>query len=110
MRIVFIPEPPHDAAQRSDLVRLLRDRSVLAAALVVVLAAGGWGLLEPLVPVNLTRAGVSTGLIGLIFTIATVMYGVASPFVDRIAERYGLRPTMVFGLLMTAVTLGPGAG
>ena len=105
VRIVVIPEPPRDAAQRSELGALLRDRSVLAAALVVVLAAGGWGLLEPLLPINLTRLGVSGFLIGLIFTVATIMYGVASPFVDRIAERYGLRPTMVFGLLMTALTL-----
>jgi multidrug resistance protein len=106
MRIVLIPEPPRAAAQRSDLGGLLRDRSVLAAALVVVLGAGGWGLLEPLLPANLTRvAGTSSGMIGLIFTISTVMYGVASPLVDHVAERWGLRPTMVFGLVMMTVSL-----
>ncbi len=107
MRIFLIPEPPRDAgSERSDLGGLLRDRSVLAAALVVVLGAGGWGLLEPLLPNHLTRvAGTSSAMIGLIFTISTVMYGVASPLVDRIAEKYGLRPTMVLGLFMMAGSL-----
>jgi multidrug resistance protein len=106
MRIVLIPEPPRDASERSDLGGLLRDRSVLAAALVVVLGAGGWGLLEPLLPAHLSRvAGTSSGMIGLIFTISTVMYGVCSPLVDQIAERYGLRPTMVLGLFMMAGSL-----
>lgn len=107
MRIFLIPEPPRDAGgERSDLGGLLRDRSVLAAALVVVLGAGGWGLLEPLLPNHLTRvAGTSSGMIGLIFTISTVMYGVVSPLVDRIAEKYGLRPTMVLGLFMMAFSL-----
>lgn len=73
MRIFLIPEPPRDGrSERSDLGGLLRDRSVLAAALVVVLGAGGWGLLEPLLPNHLTRvAGTSSGMIGLIFTIST---------------------------------------
>ena len=107
MRIFLIPEPPRAAgSERSDLGGLLRDRSVLAAALVVVLGAGGWGLLEPLLPNHLTRvAGTSSAMIGLIFTISTVMYGVASPLVDRIAEKYGLRPTMVLGLFMMAFSL-----
>jgi len=107
MRIFLIPEPPRDGrSERSDLGGLLRDRSVLAAALVVVLGAGGWGLLEPLLPNHLTRvAGTSSGMIGLIFTISTVVYGVASPLVDRIGEKYGLRPTMVLGLFMMAGSL-----
>jgi MFS transporter, DHA1 family, solute carrier family 18 (vesicular amine transporter), member 1/2 len=106
MRIALIVEPPREAGQRSDLVGLLRDRSVLAASVVVVLGAGGWGLLEPLLPSHLTRvAGASSAMIGLIFTISTATYGACSPFVDRVAARYGLRPTMVLGLFMMAGSL-----
>jgi hypothetical protein len=46
---------------------LFRDRAVLAAALVAVLIAGGWGLIEPNVPAFLiVEAGASSTVVGLL--------------------------------------------
>jgi MFS family permease len=55
MRLFLIVDPPRQVSEESKLKSVLRDRGVLAAALVVVLVAGGWGLVEPLLPHHLTQ-------------------------------------------------------
>jgi hypothetical protein len=37
------------------------DKSVLVAAAAVALVAIGWGIIEPLLPVQLIRSGVTPG-------------------------------------------------
>jgi MFS transporter, DHA1 family, solute carrier family 18 (vesicular amine transporter), member 1/2 len=106
MRWTLITEPPRQAGERPDLPGLLRDRSVWAAAGVVVLGVGGWGILEPLLPEHLERVShVSPGIVGLMFSVATLFYGLAAPLVEYSAERWGLRPTITAGLILMALSL-----
>jgi MFS family permease len=97
---------PRDAERPANLAQLFHDRAVLASALVLVLGVGGWGLLEPLLPNHLRRsASASAGTIGLLFTLATLSYGLCAPCVDRAAARWGLRPVMTAGLAAMALSL-----
>ena len=106
MRIALLVDPPRQVQERPDLAGLFRDRCVLLAGLVVVMGVGGWGLLEPLFPNHLFRvSNASPAVIGLLFTLATLFYGFSAPVVDRVAERWGLRPTMAGGLVLMAVSL-----
>jgi MFS transporter, DHA1 family, solute carrier family 18 (vesicular amine transporter), member 1/2 len=98
--------PPQNTERPAKLADLFRDRAVLAAALIVVLGVGGWGLLEPLLPNHLQRtAGASPGAIGFLFTLAILFYGLCVPCVDRATARWGLRPVMTAGLTAMALSL-----
>jgi MFS transporter, DHA1 family, solute carrier family 18 (vesicular amine transporter), member 1/2 len=106
MRLFLIVDLPRQVSEESNLMSALRDRGVLAAALVVVLVAGGWGLVEPLLPYHLTQAvGTPASTIGLMFTFSTLANGLCAPLIGTWSERFGLWPTMFQGLIAMAVTL-----
>jgi MFS transporter, DHA1 family, solute carrier family 18 (vesicular amine transporter), member 1/2 len=84
---------------------LLIDRSVLAPALATALAAFGWGIVEPLLPADLERAGVASTEIGLIFTIAPIAYGLSAPLVAWASERVAIRWVIAFGVVGMACSL-----
>jgi MFS family permease len=106
LRLTLLVEPPRLPGERPDLLGLLRDPAVLVAAWVVAVGVGGWGLLEPLLPNHLTKtAATAPWAIGLMFATATLFYGLATPWVERAVERWGLRPTMAAGLTLMALSL-----
>ncbi|MBV9577802.1 MAG: MFS transporter [Chloroflexi bacterium] len=85
---------------------LVRDRSILSATLVVLLAAGGWSLIEPLLPEHVMQvAGIGPAAVGVMFTLSTLTNGVSAPWIGRLAERVGLWPSMLAGLLLLALAL-----
>lgn len=103
---LLAPSTRRTVERPSDLVQLFGDRSVVAAALVVVMGVAGWGLLEPLLPHHLHRvSSASPGRIGLMFTASIVCYGLSAPLVDRATARWGLRPIMTGGLAAMALSL-----
>jgi MFS family permease len=107
LRVSLLAKSTRRTVERpADLVQLFGDRSVLAAALVVVMGVGAWGLLEPLLPHHLQRvSGVTPALVGLIFTVSILFYGFSAPLVDRATARWGLRPVMTIGLSAMALSL-----
>jgi MFS family permease len=106
MRLTLLVEPPHLAGERPDLLGLLKDPAVLVTGWIVVVGVGGWGLLEPLVPDHLKKThGTSPTTVGVMFTIATLFYGLAAPWVERAVTRWGLRPTMAAGVGLMALCL-----
>jgi MFS family permease len=106
LRLTLLVEPPRLPGERPDLLGLLRDPAVLVTGWVVVVGVGGWGLLEPLLPSHLTKtAATAPWAVGLLFTTATLFYGLATPWVERAVGRWGLRPTMAVGLALMALSL-----
>jgi MFS transporter, DHA1 family, solute carrier family 18 (vesicular amine transporter), member 1/2 len=103
--LLLPPDRPHQAGG-PGLIRLLADRGVLAPALAVAIAAGSWGILEPVLPRYLERAvGVGAAEIGLIFTVSTFVYGLTSPLVGFATGRFGMTRTVVTGILLMAAML-----
>lgn len=106
MRILLLPSGNANAAHGPGALAILRDRSVAVPALAVVLAAAGWGILEPLLPSHLSQSGsIGPAEIGLLFTISTIVYGLSAPFVSWVATRYGVRAAATAGTCMMAVFL-----
>jgi multidrug resistance protein len=102
----LLDEPRRVARARPALAALLRDRTVLVTAGAVVVGAGTWGLLEPVLPLYLERRfGASPGAVGLLFGAATLVYGIASPAVGALGDRWGARPTMAAGIVVLAASL-----
>jgi MFS transporter, DHA1 family, solute carrier family 18 (vesicular amine transporter), member 1/2 len=75
------------------------------AAAAVALAAIGWGIIEPLLPVQLIRSGVTPGVIGLIFTVGSITYGLSAPVVGWVSNRMSISRLIAGGTLAKAIAL-----
>jgi MFS family permease len=106
MGFLGLPRERPSRAGNPALLALLLDRSVLVAALAVALAAGGWGIVEPLLPAHLARTTHATPMaIGLMFTVATIAYGLISPGVGWVTDRLSIKGTLCLGVVGMAFTL-----
>ncbi|HEY5743895.1 MAG TPA: MFS transporter [Terrimicrobiaceae bacterium] len=103
---IFILPPGKDApAKERELKALFLDKSVLVASLAVAAAAAGWGVIEPLWPNHLSLHGVSLKEVGILFTVATLSYGLAAPLVSWVSERTSIKTAICIGLLGMAASL-----
>ena len=84
---------------------LLTDRAILFPAMGVVLAAFGWGIVEPLLPERLAKFGVTPSWVGLIFTISTIVYGLSAPLVAWVGGRVPVKRVIAFGAASMAGSL-----
>ncbi len=88
------------------LLRILLHRSVAVPAAAVVIAAAGWGILEPLLPARLARLGeAGAGDIGVLFAVAAIVYAAAAPFVSWLCERIGITRTIAVGMTGMGIML-----
>lgn len=105
-RTLLLPRDAGAPETNSQLMTVIKDRSVLAAGLAVALAASSWAVVEPLLPNHLERtAGATAGTVGIMFTVAAVVYGCMAPVVSRVSDRLGVRRTVCMGMLMMAAVL-----
>lgn len=90
-----------------ELAGIVTDKSVIAAAFAVALAAGSWALMEPLFPMHVQHIAkdVSPTAIGGLFTVSNVLYAFLAQVVAKVSDHIGIRQTTAAGLVMTAMTL-----
>jgi MFS family permease len=105
LRLTVIPTDKPESQSTLPLSDLLTDRAVLVPAVAVGLAAVGWGITEPLLPVQLGRAGFSAAEIGLIVTISTIAYGLSAPLVSWVSVCAPIRKVIAGGTLAMALSL-----
>ena len=105
-RLTVIRDLPASRRQGSELGALLRDRSVLAASLTIVLGAWCWCVLEALLPNHLEKVShAPASVVGLIFTSGCITYGLICPIAGASADRYGAWRTIQVGFLVMVFTL-----
>jgi DHA1 family solute carrier family 18 vesicular amine transporter 1/2 len=105
MRTFLLSDERSGSQGSSNLRSLLLDTSVLVPAVAVALSAFGWGVIEPLLPVSLELGGASAAMIGLLFTISTVVYGLCAPAVAWASERLPIRWVIIGGIVGMALSL-----
>jgi len=103
--MALLPRGPSAAHAKIDLPKLLGSKGVLVAAFAVALAALAWGIIEPLLPIHLDRAGVSAETIGLMFTVSSILYGFSAPLVGWTSNRISVKRVIVLGTVLMAATL-----
>lgn len=94
VRKVVMPEGRAGAggtAEKRVMRRLLADRRVLAAVLVIVSFRYSIGVFEPLWAVHLDNLGASTIVIGLSLTVFTLPMLVIARRAGRVSDTYGPR-------------------
>ena len=103
--LVLLPHRHLRPAASGNIWPLLLDRSVVVAATAVGLAAIGWGIIEPLLPPQLVRAGAAPWAIGFIFTAGSIAYGAAAPLVGWVSNLMPTRLLIAAGTAAMAVAL-----
>ncbi|MBF0442113.1 MAG: MFS transporter [Oligoflexales bacterium] len=105
--LILLPKTKRKIAGTANvnILRLFGDRNIITAAFGVALAAIGWGIVEPLVPVMLTRSGVSVSVVGLIFTVGSLSYVIISPVVSWLSQYVSTRILMIGGTFTMALAL-----
>ncbi|MFP4976032.1 MFS transporter [Paenibacillus sp. CN-4] len=108
LRVVLLkdlPEPKADGGLLSPF-RMLRSRSLLLLAGVVVIGAGIPSVLEPTLPLHLQEhLGAQPGTIGLLFAVPTLAYGLATPLIGKLSGKFGYRRAIAAGLAAVAICL-----
>jgi MFS transporter, DHA1 family, solute carrier family 18 (vesicular amine transporter), member 1/2 len=103
--LLLLPRRQLRAAANGKIWSLLLDRSVVVAATAVGLAAIGWGIIEPLLPPQLVRAGAAPWAIGFIFTAGSIAYGASAPLVGWVSNRMPIRLLIAAGTAAMAIAL-----
>jgi MFS family permease len=103
--LLAVPSGLSHQREKLDIRGLLLNRAMIVPAVAITLAAFAVGIIEPLLPVRLSRDGVTPGTTGLIFTISTVVYGLSAPIVGRVSTRFSINKVMISGAIAMAATL-----
>lgn len=82
----------------------LRQLSVLMATVFVDMV--GFLIVHPLLPFYAESLGASATMIGLLVAIFAAAQLLSSPVWGRLSDRYGRRPMLIAGLLISAVSFG----
>jgi MFS transporter, DHA1 family, solute carrier family 18 (vesicular amine transporter), member 1/2 len=103
--LLVVPGGRNPSHAKIDIVKLLGNKQLIVAAFAVALAAFAWGIIEPLLPVELDRRGVKPEVVGLMFTAASILYGFMAPVVGWTSRRIAVKNVIVLGTVLMALTL-----
>ncbi|WP_442602219.1 MFS transporter [Paenibacillus sp. KN14-4R] len=105
--VIFLMREPERAKEESmGTFHLLRNKSVVFIACVILLAESSMTLLEPVLPVFLTdQMAFSPAVIGFVFGAMTLTYGLSAPIAGALAGKYNPFIIMLVGVACLALAL-----
>jgi MFS family permease len=99
------PAPPVGASLRASAT----DSNTISAAAAIVVAGVTTGVAALLVPARLHAAGASSGQIGLVFSVAGVLFFIGSTLIAAAGDRAVRMPVVFAGMLTVALAMSPAA-
>ncbi len=81
------------------------NKTLLILSLVMLVNALSYGLIIPLLYPYAEKFGMSSFMMGLMFSIYSVFQFFSTPIIGRLSDRYGRKPLLVTSLFGTAVGL-----
>ncbi|GBF33582.1 tetracycline efflux protein TetA [Desulfocucumis palustris] len=104
---IRLPEPEQPGAGGDAGIfmffKSLGDPAISLVMLLIVAASYGIGMLEPLLPLRLSRDfGLDSRGIGIIFGVMGLAYSLIQPVWGYLSDRAGHRPVMLLGLAAAA--------
>ncbi|MBG9735201.1 MFS transporter [Paenibacillus alvei] len=106
--LLLLREPVREerSAEGGGTFSLLRHRTILFVAFVILLAETTLTMLEPLLPVYVTeRFQMSPLALGMLFGVMTLSYGLIAPIAGTLAGKHNPFRLMLIGLIGLAFTL-----
>jgi MFS family permease len=90
---------------RSEVIRTLVSRPVLASAIFVAVPSVMFGAIEVLVPLRMDDLGAGHALIAAGFIAGAALEGVLAPLAGRMSDRVGRRLPYTIGLSICSVSM-----
>ena len=82
------------------------NRNILTACILSITSSACWGFVEAFYPKHLSIAlGYHTGMIGILFTIAMLVYAPSRMVFGALSDKVGRKPVMIVGILLSAIIL-----
>jgi MFS family permease len=98
------PRPKHlerDRCARTGHGEVLRDKTVLAIVLIVVIWGVGFGIIEPAYPLYLSEDFSATAsMIGVFFTAMSIPSVLSQPFFGRLSDKIGRKRIVITASLL----------
>ncbi|MFJ7951417.1 MFS transporter [Lysinibacillus sp. NPDC096418] len=86
--------------------RILRHKQVLIIAGIAAVGASIFASIEPTLPIHLSEnLNLSPGIIGSMFVVITLAYGLTAPMIGTFSTRIGHVKTIIIGVGMAAIVL-----
>ncbi|GGE57362.1 MFS transporter [Priestia taiwanensis] len=106
LRLILLRDLPEAVKESTTSpFALLKNRELLMIACVVLIGAAVPSILEPTLPLFLEETlHLSPGMIGLLFAVPTIAYGVMAPIIGSMSTKIGAAKTIAIGLIATAIT------
>ena len=98
----------------SAFLRTLGNPEMALVMLLIIACSFGFGMLEPLIPLHLSREfNLDSRAIGFFFGVISLSYSIVQPLWGYASDRIGYRPVIIAGLTATvlvapALALAPG--
>lgn len=107
LRLFLLKDVPHAKSEDSPSpFKVLRNRQLLIITGVIIIGASVPSVLEPTLPLHLQKVLSATpGVIGLLFAVPTLAYGLATPIIGTMSTRIGHIKAIIIGLIMVAIAL-----
>lgn len=88
----------------SNMREVLNNRTLLWGAITVSISSFGVGITDPILPLHLSeRFSLTSGGIGLIFSVMGIAYSLSQPVMGGLSDRIGRKKVMILGLFITAL-------
>ncbi|MDA1477331.1 MFS transporter [Bacillus changyiensis] len=107
LSIVFLRSVNDSRAENfSSPFHVLRRKQVLMIVGVAVIGSAVFASIEPTLPIHLyEHLNLSPGVIGTMFIVVTLAYGLSAPLIGAFSTKFGYVKTMMVGVILVAVTL-----
>ncbi|MGQ4678431.1 MFS transporter [Paenibacillus polymyxa] len=102
LRLVLLHDIPEEKNEKYvSPFSFMKNKDLLLVIGVVIIGASVPSVLEPTLPLHLQHNfSANPGVIGLLFAIPTLAYGLATPFIGQFSSKIGYKNGILLGLLM----------
>ncbi len=80
------------------------NKTLLVISLVAIVNALGYGIIIPLQYAYVSRFGINTLWLGVLFAAFSLAQFISTPIIGRLSDRYGRKPLLLYSVLGTAVS------
>jgi multidrug resistance protein len=106
MGFALVALPSDRTARELVPVRMvIRTPAIAVCAVAVVAASATISMLEPVLALHLRSLGIGPARVGTTFGIGAVASTLLHPIIGRLADRWGARRLMLYGLLAAAASV-----
>jgi DHA1 family solute carrier family 18 vesicular amine transporter 1/2 len=107
LRIFLLRDLPENKSGKFlSSFSLLRNRNLLLISGIVIIGAAVPSVLEPTLPLHLhEKFNAEPGLIGMLFAIPTLAYGLSTYWIGKLSSKIGYTRAAMLGLVMVALSM-----